>query len=189
MIATRSDIVTIVKNINPFDTLEAEHREDALAWIESDALLFRIQKPDIPPKHLVSYFAVIDPVAKKILLQDHLLAQVWVPAGGHVDPDENPVETVRRECLEELGIKAQFLQGHKQPIFITVTKTNGQGQHTDVSLWYVLEASEDSQLAIEPDKFADVRWWSFDEVLQTPITAFDPQLHRFIVKMRESFAL
>jgi 8-oxo-dGTP pyrophosphatase MutT (NUDIX family) len=153
---TRSEIKAIVEAINPLDELEANHRQDTIDWIESEAPLFRIQKPDVPPKHLVSYFAIVDPKTKKFLLQDHLLAQIWVPAGGHVDPDEDPAETVRRECQEELGINAHFIQNTPTPIFVTVTKTNGQGHHTDVSLWYVLDADESTPLVIEPGKFADV---------------------------------
>jgi 8-oxo-dGTP diphosphatase len=126
----------LIEAIDPLDELETAHRADALEWARSNASLYRIKKPDVPDKHLVSYFAIFHPETNKILLQDHLLAQLWVPAGGHVDPDEDPAETVRREIIEELGMEADFI--HDKPQFITVTKTNGQGHHTDVSLWYVL---------------------------------------------------
>ena len=128
----RQKIQDIIAAISPFDETEAAHREDALKWVKSGAQLYRIRKPDVPPKHIVSYFAVFDPKNQKVLLQDHLLAKRWLVSGGHVDADEHPVETVRRECLEELGIEAKFL--HTEPQFITVTVTNGQGEHTDVSL-------------------------------------------------------
>src|SRR6266496_4904624 len=93
----RDTTFELINGLQPFDDLETIHKEDALQWINSGAALYRIQKPDVPPKHLVSYFAIFDPENNKILLQDHLLAQLWVPAGGHVDPDEDPAETVRRE--------------------------------------------------------------------------------------------
>jgi 8-oxo-dGTP pyrophosphatase MutT (NUDIX family) len=130
----------------------------------------------------VSYFAIVDPVHKTMLLQDHLLAKLWVPAGGHVDPDEDPTETVRRECEEELGIAAEFLD-EAMPRFITITKTNGQGQHTDVSLWYILQANDQTSLTIEEGKFAEVRWWNIDDILASSISQFDPELHRFISKI------
>lgn len=180
---TREETLDIVKLIQPLDDLEAAHRQNIIDWITGGAPLYRIQKPNIPPKHLVSYFAIIDPETNRFLLQDHLLAKLWVPAGGHVDPAEDPAETVRRECREELAIDATFL-GRPLPLFITVTKTNGPGEHTDVSLWYVLEASEATPLTIEPNKFAEVRWWDIDEILETPIERFDPHLHRFITKLK-----
>ena len=40
------------------------------------------------------------------------------PAGGHVEPNEDPKETVRRECLEELGVEADFLI--PGPIFFNI---------------------------------------------------------------------
>ena len=180
----RNHTKALIDDIDAVDPTETLHKADALAWVESGAPLYRIKKPDVPDKHLVSYFAIFDLKNNKILLQDHLLARLWVPAGGHVDPDEDPAETVRRECDEELGIEARFL--HDNPQFITVTKTNGQGEHTDVSLWYALEAGHTDSLTIEPDKFAEVRWWDIDDVLGTPIAQFDPGLHRFIRKLRQT---
>lgn len=87
--------------------------------------------------------------------------------------------------MEEIGVPAVFL-GKPIPHFITVTQTNGQGQHTDVSLWYVLQLDQSTQLTIEPDRFADVRWWNIDDILTTPITQFDPELHRFIIKLKRT---
>ncbi len=91
-----------VSEISAFDDIEKEHIEDTLAWIKSGAPIFRITKPDVPKKHLVSYFVLFDPAAKKILLVDHKKALLWLPAGGHVEPNENPRDTVQRECMEEL---------------------------------------------------------------------------------------
>ena len=173
---------SLIQDIVPHDEKEETDRSDALAWVASDAPLYRIQKPDVPPKHIVSYFAIFHPETNKILLQDHLLAHLWLPAGGHVEPDEDPADTVRREIIEELGIEADFL--HDKPQFITVTKTQEQGEHTDVSLWYVVKSDPQAKLTIEPGKFADVRWWDVDEVLASPIELFDPELHRFLNKLK-----
>lgn len=181
---TRKETARIIAAIQPFDEREATDKQDALEWVKSGAPLYRIQKPDVPPKHLVSYFAIYDPGTNKMLLQDHLLARVWLPSGGHVDPNEDPAETARRECKEELGIQAAFL-GRAVPHFITVTTTNGQGEHTDVSLWYLMQAKESTKFIIEPGKFADVRWWDIDEILNTPIDQFDQELHRFIIKLQQ----
>jgi 8-oxo-dGTP diphosphatase len=173
---------SLIQDIVPLDEKEFAHRADAIEWVASGAPLYRIKKPDVPNKHIVSYFAIFHPESNKILLQDHLLARLWLPAGGHIDPDEDPADTVRREIIEELGVEADFLSD--KPQFITVTKTNGQGEHTDVSLWYALRGDPTAQLTIEPGKFADVRWWDVDEVLSTPIEKFDPELHRFIRKLK-----
>lgn len=52
-----------------------------------------------------------------------------------------PLDRSVRECREELGIEAVAspITG-EQPLFLTVTPTQGQHTHTDVSLWYLLDA-------------------------------------------------
>ena len=96
----RAAIRREVASIRPFDELEKIHQADALAWIDSGVPLCRTAKPATPPKHLVSYFAVVD--GHDILLVDHKSAQLWLPPGGHVEPGEHPRETVVRELFEEL---------------------------------------------------------------------------------------
>src|SRR5476649_2053306 len=132
----------VVANIEPFDAVERAHRAETRQWIASGAPLYRIHKPDDPHQHLVSYFAVVDIAAAAILLVDHRLAGLWLPTGGHVEPDEDPRDTVTRELHEELGIAAELVPGlSSNPLFITQTTTVGaDAGHIDVSLWYVVGA-------------------------------------------------
>ena len=177
-------IAEIVAGIEPADDLEREHRDSTIEWIRSGSPIFRTRKPDVPPKHLVSYFALVDENRGKLLLVDHKMAGLWLPSGGHVEPDENPRATVVRELSEELRLAAEFMCA--DPLFITVTRTGGnEGDHTDVSLWYLLRG--DSARAIEFDRgeFHGVRWFGFDEI---PFERSDPHMRRFVEKMRKSLA-
>jgi 8-oxo-dGTP diphosphatase len=175
----RDKIVKVVAAIEPLDDLEREHRDSTIEWVRSEAPIFRTQKPDVPPMHLVSYFALVDQQRGKLLLVDHKLASLWLPSGGHVEPDEDPRATVVRELAEELGLAADFMQ--PGPLFITVTRVGGGIGHTDVSLWYLLRG--DSSRAIEFDRgeFHGVRWFGFDEV---PFERSDPHMRRFVAKLR-----
>lgn len=65
----QSRVRSELQEISPLDATERSHLEDAIAWVDSGAPLFRIARPASPPKHLVSYFAVIDD--RHILLVDH----------------------------------------------------------------------------------------------------------------------
>jgi len=173
-------IYDIVSAIKPHDALEKEHVADTLAWIKSGAPIFRIAKPDMPNKHLVSYFVLFDEKANKILLVDHKKAQLWLPPGGHVEPDEDPKDTVRRECLEELGEQADFWS--PKPIFVTSTVTVGlTAGHTDVSLWYVIKGSHKPSYQFDADEFSSIQWFAFDEI---PYQESDPHMNRFITKFR-----
>ena len=141
--------------IQPCDVLEREHFADALAWIDSGAQLCRIAKPATPAKHLVAYFAVVD--GQHILLVDHKNAQLWLPTGGHVEPGEHPRATVLRELMEELGLAPAHEVA--APIMITCTRTVGlTAGHTDISLWYVVNANRDAPLCFDPQEFNAARW-------------------------------
>ncbi len=165
--------------------MEADHRADALAWVRSDAPIWRTSKPATPPRHLVAYFVLVDASARSCLLVDHRLAQLWLPTGGHVEPGEEPAATVARECREEVGFTAPLLQGlSSQPLFVTQRMTGGLDPgHVDVSLWYVCDADASRPVEFDPREFRAARWWPLDELATAGAAGFDPNLTRFVVKL------
>ncbi len=177
----RDQILTMVQGIDPYDEQESRHISNTLHWVQSGADLFRIQKPDIPPKHLVSYFVVIDTDKQKVLLIDHINAGLWLPPGGHVELNEHPKTTVEREIVEELNMKPVFIS--EVPFFLTQAVTvNIHAGHTDVSLWFVLKGDSDLPIVYDANEFNGYRWFGYDQLLQTPISKLDPHLHRFMKK-------
>lgn len=185
----RQVVTNTVTNIKPFDDLETEHRQKTLEWIRSGAPLFRISKPDNPFQHLVSYFILFDEIRHEVMLIDHIKAQCWVPTGGHVHIDEDPSDAVIREADEELKMVADFSTSFgKDPLFVTLTTTKGYGNHTDVSLWYVVKANSENELWFNTEEMNAYRWLSFDTILATDINQLDPHLHRFINKMKQRLA-
>lgn len=168
-----------VASMTSLDPLEEAHIRFVLEWIESGSELFRIEKPATPDTHLVSYFVIATAALDQVLLVDHKKAELWLPPGGHVEPNEDPKETVRREIREELGIEAEFLL--EEPLLLTVTKTVGNiAQHTDVSLWYLLKGDPSQALDFDPSEFHQIRWFGIDEI---PFEKSDPHMKRFIQKM------
>jgi 8-oxo-dGTP pyrophosphatase MutT (NUDIX family) len=183
----KQTIFDAVNTIQPFDELEQKHKYDVLAWIQSNAPIFRISSPDNPPKHLVSYFVLYDTQSSQLMLIDHVKAQAWLPTGGHVDIDEDPRTTVSREAYEELQITAQFNTVFgRDPLFITVTQTKGQGSHTDVSLWYVIRGNSSATMTYDRREMNSYKWLSLQDVLDTAISELDPQMHRFAQKMQRT---
>ncbi|HZP57077.1 MAG TPA: NUDIX domain-containing protein [Dehalococcoidia bacterium] len=47
----------------------------------------------------------------RTLLHWHRRTQMWLPPGGHVEPDEDPVQAVLREVREETGLDAEVVPG------------------------------------------------------------------------------
>lgn len=175
----RDAILRTVSSIIPFDSVEKEYVDFVKNWIASGAEIFRIAKPDTPHTHLVAYFAVVDPNTNEFLLVDHRKSSLWLPAGGHVELNEHPKDTVKREIQEELGIEAEFL--FEDPLFLTVTNTTGNvARHTDVSLWYLLKGNRHDHLKFDHDEFHRIRWFHRNEI---PFERADPCLKRFVDKV------
>jgi 8-oxo-dGTP diphosphatase len=111
---------------------------------------------------------------------DHKKARAWLPSGGHVDIDEDPKTTVERECLEELGVCADFWASN--PLFVTLTLIEGiTSRHTDVSLWYVLKGDSNKAYEFDKREFNDIRWFHLNDVFHEKS---DPHMGRFIQKLK-----
>jgi len=54
----RNQIANLISSIQPFDILEADHIRETQEWINSGCEIFRRESPDVPPKHLNTYFFV-----------------------------------------------------------------------------------------------------------------------------------
>ena len=177
---------TLVAEIQPGDPLETEHRDQTLRWLESTDDVFRRISPATPDRHLVSYTVLIDPDDGSSLLVDHVKAELWLPPGGHVEPDEHPAEAARREATEELGIEPVFAQ--PAPAFVTVTRLTGPNDdfHFDVSLWFVLVGRRGMVLNPDPGEFAAIRWWTPAQVRAERADRLDQHYHRFVAKLTAS---
>ena len=177
-------IAGLVQAIPAYDALEQKHIAATCGWIASGAPICRVAKPDVPPQHLVSYFVLVDRSRRQLLLVDHKKSGLWLPGGGHVEPDEHPQTTVSRELTEELGLTPAFVW--HDPLFLTVARTVGTtAGHTDVSLWYVLDGICTHPLRFDADEFHAVRWFAFDAI---PWERTDPHMQRFVAKLRSRLA-
>ena len=58
----------------------------------------------------VSTFVSIDtPTGGATLLHFHALNRMWLPAGGHVELNEDPIQAALREAKEETGLDVEIL--------------------------------------------------------------------------------
>lgn len=184
MIPSTQVVYDLVRDIEPCDAIEADHQADTLRWLEATDDVFRRAKPATPDRHLVSYVPVLDAADGSTLLVDHINAGLWLPPGGHVEPQEHPVETARREAREELAIEVAFVEDTLRPSFLTVTRTTGaHGGHLDVSLWFVLAGQRGMPLTIEQNEFTEARWWTPAELLAADPHGLDPHYRRFVSKV------
>lgn len=67
--------------------------------------------------HFTATGLVINQAHDKVLMIMHKKLNIWLPAGGHVEPGELPHETVVREVFEETGVKAKIVNmSHTLPL-------------------------------------------------------------------------
>ncbi len=48
-----------------------------------------------------------------VLLHSHKKIKLWLPPGGHVELNEDPVQALHREVLEETGLKIEVINASK----------------------------------------------------------------------------
>jgi len=61
-------------------------------------------------RHFTSTVFVVDLSKEAILLHWHEKVCAWLPPGGHIEIDEDPVQTAKREVLEETGLKVKIIE-------------------------------------------------------------------------------
>ena len=66
-------------------------------------------------KHFTATAFIVDSQNRTLLLWHKRLGR-WMPPGGHVDEDETPEETARRECKEETGLDVEIVGDPTTPI-------------------------------------------------------------------------
>lgn len=94
-----------------------------------------------------------------IALHWHRKVKAWLPPGGHIEPNEDPVQAVLREIEEETGLKAEVVSTNKKieldyPSQVTAPFTimvedihdpvDGYHQHIDMIYFCRLTGSPDS---------------------------------------------
>lgn len=89
----------------------------------------------------------------KVLMIRHKKLGVWLPPGGHVEPDELPDDAVLREIYEETGIRAALFSNEEElqlqdaaakplanPRYVLQEDIGQKGDHFHIDLVYFCRA-------------------------------------------------
>lgn len=120
---------------------------------------------------------------KKVLLLQSRKHQLWMPPGGHVEPNENPFEAVLREVSEETGIDASpyFPEvsrydkdrvGVPLPARMTeIHLTHGGVEHYHIDCLYLMKVSTELPTKHDEVESLDIGWFTLSELNNLHIPA------------------
>ncbi|MFH1694673.1 MAG: NUDIX domain-containing protein [Patescibacteria group bacterium] len=143
------------------ETVEQKTREDFLELLESGSYI----REEGAKKHFSVYFFPYNPETKQVFIVHHKKAGLWLSPGGHIDSGENPLNTLKREIREELGVKINPGENTK-PFFLSTVKIgnkpeqSGCDKHYDI--WFLIE-TDGNDFAVDPREFLETKWVTLDE--------------------------
>lgn len=125
--------------------------------------------------------------AGRTLLHWHRKVGLWLPPGGHVEPNETPVEAVVREALEETGMQVEIVPTapsfpYPDPPQLPVPATimiepirsfGGEDAHHHMDLIYFTRPRAFADDAIVPTPEGSWRWITRAELEDDAPQTFD----------------
>ena len=122
-------------------------------------------------KHFTATGFVVD--GSRTILHWHKRLQQWMPPGGHIEADEDPVQAVLREIREETGLESEVISTRDSvpfaypeqlppPYTILVEDIPGPGEpHKHIDMIYFCRVVDGAKrLAADPT----LRWVELEEL-------------------------
>lgn len=133
-------------------------------------------------KHFtVTAVLVTNGAPKKVLLGYHRKLGVWLPPGGHIEPDETPIEAVIRETREEAGLDiSPYLPVEKLDKRVTSTPTpayffeetipryGNYPEHIHLDFVYVIKDFPETAPTVQTDEMKDMHWFTKERIFDDP---------------------
>jgi 8-oxo-dGTP pyrophosphatase MutT (NUDIX family) len=135
-------------------------------------------------RHFTATAFVVDSKRRTLLLW-HKRLERWMPPGGHVDPDEMPEDTARRECKEETGLDVEILGDAQEDVFtenpsegrmlkkpfamllenIPASPERGEPEHQHMDFVYLARPLDEHQaVTLAEEEGREIRWFTRDDV-------------------------
>lgn len=120
-------------------------------------------REDGETEHFCSFIVPIHKASGSVFVGHHIKADDWIPPGGHIEPNEDPLETVIRECGEEL----QYIPTPEQikvfefTIIPIVPPRETCTAHFD--FWFAVDVPDKIPFKYDRGEFHDAGWFTFEE--------------------------
>lgn len=148
----------------PRDADDAACRDRLAAFVREHA---NCSERTLEVGHVVASAWVVSPDRSRVLLHHHRKLDRWLQFGGHMDGDKTPLETARRELVEESGLAPHHTELVSERVFdldIHVIPANPkEAEHLHLDVRFCFMADPDAPLALSGESHA-LRWFDVDEL-------------------------
>ena len=120
-----------------------------------------------------------------VLLLFHRKLQMWLPPGGHIEPNELPDEAALREVWEETGIRARLIPEHTRavdgplplarPEGIQLEQIAAHHQHIDF-IYFAVPVGERA-VRPNPSEGSSGGWYALD---QLPVMGVTEEVQQWV---------
>ena len=114
---------------------------------------------------------------KKVLLVHHKKLGLWLPVGGHIDPNETFDEAIKREIKEETNLDVELIGNSGLTPAADVKKVlalpfdvnvHSVGDHDHCCLFYLCKALNPEELKFREQELINVKWFAREDIAQAP---------------------
>lgn len=108
----------------------------------------------------------------KVLLIHHRKLDLWLPPGGHIEPNEIPDDAVLREIQEETGLEVELVNQSNLPMEGNIKRSlavpfavnlHPVGDHDHCCLFYLCKPLNPGQLKLNKEVKA-AEWFSKEDL-------------------------
>lgn len=154
-------------------------------------------------RHFTATAFIIDS-QKRTLLLWHKKLQRWMPAGGHVDPNETPEDAAKRECKEETNLDVEIVGEEQSDLFlgnpiegrmlkkpiamlleeIPENPITGEAAHQHMDFLFIARPLDESQVVRMTKEESDhIRWFTRDDVATLPDGEIFSNVRTYILEL------
>lgn len=127
-----------------------------------------ITRTQNPEDHFCSFFLPVNLAAKTVFLGHHIKANQWIPPGGHIENEESPRQTVRREFKEELAFKLTHEKVELFDIGISQISDLRKTCNVHYDFWYLVFV-ENYSYAFSRREFYTAGWLTIDSAIKKTV--------------------
>ncbi len=139
-------------------------------------------------RHFTATAFIVHEGTRTLLLWHRRLSR-WMPPGGHVEPDEMPEETAKRECKEETGLDVEIIGDAQGDIFqdaaeegrvlkkpfalllenIPASPARNEPAHQHMDFVYLARMLDPSQaMVLAQEEANELKWFTAEEIRALP---------------------